>query len=271
MANKEKSFYYEKSPHQKRWGAYRERQQERRMRNEKRELQAEHRERIHSGRKRAGIALANAFAVILAFIILSHVFGFVNLFNHGNFILKQAKLYNSLTDSFEDAKAYNFTSGQFEDVYVYNFTFSSDTAFSDTIEESFFKLSAYKGVIEWFFGNMTLGPKTVLSDDDKVTLYWMNLPVEEGGFYYYLTDYHGGFLPIPRARFPVYYRLPEYISDFSYAKNWFMVHNGLTFYNSNNDVVGNVLFLNDKECSFFEAKDILSSYGVDISSFFTAP
>ena len=132
MANKEKSFYYEKSPHQKRWGAYRERQQERRMRNERRELQAERRERIHSGRKRAGTALANAFAVILAFIVISVAFGSIDALSHGSI---SRKIVNGVS-------VYNSSTNTFDPVELRVFTFSNNDGFFEILDDSFLKISS---------------------------------------------------------------------------------------------------------------------------------
>ena len=72
-----------KTSHQIRWEAYKERRQERIMRNEQYNARRERRERMRETRKRTGSALASAFAVILAFIVISvFIFG-VDVLNHG--------------------------------------------------------------------------------------------------------------------------------------------------------------------------------------------
>ena len=146
MANKEKSFYYEKSPHQKRWGAYRERQQERRMRNEKRELQAEHRERIHSGRKRAGTALANAFAVILAFILIMTFVG------GGTALARGIREYKEIIG----VTAYNSSTKTNEPVYLHSFRFHSSDGFFEAFESSFSVLKKYTRFFT-FLGEKVVG------------------------------------------------------------------------------------------------------------------
>lgn len=141
MTEKEKtsrfSWYKEKSPHQKRWGAYKERKQARLMREESRIARAERRERIHSGRRRAGTALANAFAVLLAFILISVSFGSIDALSHGSVtrkILSGVSVFNSSTNSRES-------------VEIRVFSFNDDNGFFEILDDSFSKISLLTEIV----------------------------------------------------------------------------------------------------------------------------